>query len=70
VIGMVTDRIAELSNPPLTSIDFPSYDMGYRAVDMLIRQLEGEIDEPEQVLIAPRLVVRSSTGPVSPHQRK
>lgn len=62
LIGMVTDRIAELSNPPLTSIDFPSYDMGYRAVDMLIRTLEGELVEPEQVLIPPRLVIRSSTS--------
>lgn len=64
VIGMVTARIAELSNPSLTSIDFPSYDMGYRTVDMLIRTLEGALVEPEQVLIPSRLVVRSSTSPV------
>ncbi len=62
IIGMVEDRIAELSSPPLTSVDFPSYDMGYRAVDMLIRTLEGKMAEPEQVLIPPRLVVRQSTG--------
>jgi DNA-binding LacI/PurR family transcriptional regulator len=63
VIGMVEDRIAELSSPPLTSIDFPSYDMGYRAVDMLIRTLEGELVKPEQILIPPRLAIRNSTGP-------
>lgn len=64
VIGMIEDRIAELCSPPLTSIDFPSYDMGYRAVDMLIRTLAGTLVEPEQVLIPSRLVVRSSTSPV------
>jgi len=63
IIGMVEDRIAELSSPPLTSVDFPSYRMGYQAVDMLIRTLEGNLTEPEQLLIAPRLVVRQSTGP-------
>lgn len=63
VITLMTERIAEVSMPPLTNIDFPSHRMGYEAVDMLIRTLEGKIPEPEQILIPPRLVVRSSTSP-------
>jgi DNA-binding LacI/PurR family transcriptional regulator len=30
---------------------------------MLIRMLKGELKEPEQILIPPRLVIRNSTGP-------
>jgi DNA-binding LacI/PurR family transcriptional regulator len=36
--------------------------MGYKAVDMLIHGLAGELVEPEQILIPPRLVVRNSTA--------
>ncbi len=63
LIALMTEQIAELSMPPTTHIDFPSHFMGYRAVDMLLRMLEGKLDEPEQILISPRLVIRSSTGP-------
>jgi DNA-binding LacI/PurR family transcriptional regulator len=36
--------------------------MGYHAVEMLTRTLEGNMVEPEQILIPPRLVIRNSTG--------
>ncbi len=64
VIAIMTEQIAELNMPPMTHIDFPSHFMGYKAVEMLIRSLEGELVEPEQVLIPPRLVARNSTAPV------
>jgi DNA-binding LacI/PurR family transcriptional regulator len=38
--------------------------MGYKAVDMLTRTLEDKLTEPEQILIPPRLVLRSSTAPI------
>ncbi len=63
LIALMTDRIAELSTPPMSHIDFPSYMMGYRAVEMLVRTLENEGQPPEQVLLAPRLVIRDSTAP-------
>jgi DNA-binding LacI/PurR family transcriptional regulator len=64
LIALMTDRIAELSSPPMSHIDFPSYTMGYRAVEMLVHKLEGEgQQEAQQMLLAPRLVVRDSTAP-------
>ena len=65
VIALTSQQIAELSTPALTTIDFPSYDMGYQAVAMLIRKLQGESGEPEQILIPPRLELRDSTPPIS-----
>jgi DNA-binding LacI/PurR family transcriptional regulator len=64
LIGIIMNRIAELSTPPLTAVNFPSYDMGYQAAQMLIRKLEGQPPTNDQILIPPRLVIRHSTGPV------
>jgi LacI family transcriptional regulator len=61
VIAMMTDRIAEISTL-ITYLQFPAYQMGYRAFEMLIRCVEGESNEPEQVLIPPELIVRGSTA--------
>jgi DNA-binding LacI/PurR family transcriptional regulator len=63
VISIVTNRIAEMTAPPMTNIDFPSYTMGYQAIEMLIRMLEQDSAQPDQILIPPRLVLRQSTGP-------
>jgi DNA-binding LacI/PurR family transcriptional regulator len=63
VVGIATDRLAELVMPPLTANSFPSHAMGYRAVKMLISKLRQESLETEQVLIPPKLIVRKSTGP-------
>jgi DNA-binding LacI/PurR family transcriptional regulator len=62
VIAVTTERIANLCTPPLTHVDFPSHDMGYRAVQMLIRTLKDGAGEQEHVLIPPQLVIRDSTG--------
>lgn len=64
VIALTASRIAELSSPKLTHINFPSYEMGYKAMEMLIRTLRGEISQPEQILIPPQLVLRDSAGRV------
>lgn len=63
LIAITAERIADLSTPTMTHIDFPSYEMGYRAMDMLIRILEGAMDKPEQMLLPPQLIVRNSTNP-------
>lgn len=64
LVAITTDRIADLNTPPVTHMDFPSYTMGYRAIDLLIRQIEGESTRAEQILIPPRLVIRNSTASV------
>jgi LacI family transcriptional regulator len=46
-------------SPPLTTIRYPSLEVGKAAGDMILDLLAGE--EPEDVSMAPALVVRSST---------
>ena len=58
-IGTESDLII----PPLTGIEWPSYDIGFQAAKMLIRNLQGKSAEPEHVLVPPKLRVRGSTAP-------
>jgi DNA-binding LacI/PurR family transcriptional regulator len=60
------DGEAEIVLPPLTSIEWATRDAGYQAVKMLIRSIEDRNTIPEQILVAPKLIVRGSTGPYRP----
>jgi LacI family transcriptional regulator len=63
VVGLLDEAISELITPPLTTISFPSHDMGYDAAKLLIDQLESRNRESNQILLRPELNVRKSTGP-------
>jgi DNA-binding LacI/PurR family transcriptional regulator len=64
VVGIVANEVAELTTPPLTTINPLGYAIGYEAGKMLIDQLEGRISDTNQVLMSVQLIVRGSTGPV------
>jgi len=61
------DDMAEpkIANPPLTTVQYPYYELGRQAVEILVSQLEGK-DVPEQVRVPAKLVVRQSCGCPSP----
>jgi DNA-binding LacI/PurR family transcriptional regulator len=65
LLSIATTSTAEMLTPPLTTIDFPSAEMARTAVNLLVRRLQGESNEPEQVLIPPKLIVRQTTAPPS-----
>jgi DNA-binding LacI/PurR family transcriptional regulator len=64
LVGVLSPRLAEMTTPPLTTIDFPFATMGYMGADLLIRQLGGE-ELSVQELLRPPLTVRQSSGPCS-----
>ena len=62
VIGFDDRLESSVQEPALTSVQVPLFKMGYRAVEVLLQQLE-EHSEPEQrIKVATRLVVRESCG--------
>jgi DNA-binding LacI/PurR family transcriptional regulator len=66
VIAMPDVWLAAYCWPPLTTVDMPLGVMGGRAVDLLTAMVAGE--RPERVVVTsprPRIVMRSSVGPVS-----
>jgi DNA-binding LacI/PurR family transcriptional regulator len=62
VVGFDDSAFMKYTDPPLTTVRQPIETMGRAAVDRLVSQLEGRRDGPGELLYAPELVVRSSTG--------
>ncbi len=61
VVGFDNIWLSAMVRPSLTTIAQPMYEIGARAVTMLIRAMEGE-QEPVTDWIEPHLVVRQSTA--------
>jgi|AMZC01.1.fsa_nt_AMZC01002744.1_7 LacI family transcriptional regulator len=66
IAGFDDIPLAAHTDPPLTTVRQPIYDIGRRALDMLIRVIRHEPLEEPHVLINPQLIVRASTGGHSP----
>lgn len=62
-VALASPRLAEVTSPALTTLDFPAAEEGRVATEMLIRRLEEDLTEPTQVLVQARLTVRQSSGP-------
>ncbi len=62
VIGFDDRPESAVHDPPLTSVAVPLFEMGYRAVTQLVRQIQGEPPPVEPVRVATHLVLRESCG--------
>jgi DNA-binding LacI/PurR family transcriptional regulator len=63
IVSVIASQFAEMLTPALTGVDWPAFDAGRTAAEMLIEQLTTQNAPPRQQLVAARLVVRESTGP-------
>lgn len=61
-VGLGDEQGTELTSPSLTVLDFPASFMGYEAAKILINKLEKGTKTVKQILVEPKLVIRSSTG--------
>lgn len=66
VIGFDDIPLAAFSEPGLTTIRQPLQRMGEIAAKTVIDQIEGNADFLPEIVVEPELVIRASTGPVSP----
>jgi LacI family transcriptional regulator len=64
VVGFDDIPTAEILDPPLTVVQQPTYRVGARAADLLIRRLREPSATIREVVLEARLVIRGSTGPV------
>ena len=65
VFGFDDIWFARKSNPPLTTIRVELMQMGYQAVELLTKKLDGEKLETNNIFLDLDIVVRGSTGPVN-----
>ncbi len=61
VTGYGDILLAEYSQPPLTTVQRPTYNLGQHACRLLIQRLKGESVPEEHVLFKPSLVIRQSS---------
>jgi LacI family transcriptional regulator len=52
----------EFTNPPLTTLYQPTYEIARQLAQMLVKLVEGETLAEPQITIKPQLVIRASTG--------
>jgi DNA-binding LacI/PurR family transcriptional regulator len=62
VTAICPDEIAESVRVPVTSVALPSAELGERAVQLLMKKLDGSA-VPDATLLAPRITERASTAP-------
>jgi DNA-binding LacI/PurR family transcriptional regulator len=61
VIGLSNIEMSKYSNPPLSTIEIPTKELGIVAVDLLLGRINGNALLPQKVLLPTNVVVRSST---------
>ncbi len=63
IVGFNDMPFIDRLRPPLTSVRIPQREIGAVAAGLLLRQLAGEAGTERDILLAPSLIVRGSTGP-------
>jgi LacI family transcriptional regulator len=62
VVGFNDMPFADRFAPPLTTVRIPHYEIGVAAAQLLLDILQGNEDGPDEVVLAPELIVRGSTA--------
>lgn len=62
VVGFDDVATAEMSNPPLTTVKQPMFQMGYQACDLLMSQIRQPQTSNKQIILKTELLVRGSTA--------
>ncbi|QSE96236.1 LacI family DNA-binding transcriptional regulator [Fulvivirga lutea] len=66
IVGFSNWRFTSLTEPPMTTVNQPGFEMGQEAARLLIKQIEAkndEVIEPETVELKTNLVIRGSSVP-------
>jgi LacI family transcriptional regulator len=62
ITGFDDTTMAEISHPPLTTVNQPVFKIGGMVTEMLIRLIQGEPLDRQQILLSPSLIIRESCG--------
>lgn len=60
VMGLTNLEMSRYSNPPLTTVNIPTEEMGAAAARLLLQRIEGDDSLPRRVLFPTELIIRES----------
>lgn len=60
VIGMSNIEMSQYANPPLTTVNVPTFEMGITAARVLMDRIKGDSSLPKRIILPSELVVRDS----------
>ena len=60
VIGMSNIEMSQYANPPLTTINVPTFEMGITAARVLMERIKGDTSLPKRIILPSELVERDS----------
>ena len=60
VIGMSNIEMSQYANPPLTTINVPTYEMGITAARVLMERIKGDTSLPKRIILPSEMVERDS----------
>lgn len=63
IVGFDDAPMAQYLWPPLSSVRQPIREAGRRCVEVLLKQMHDQVTAPEQVMLAPELIIRASSQP-------
>lgn len=61
IVGFSNNKITALVDPPLTTVNQPSFEMGKKAAEILISTIKDGTIEPQTLTLETELIVRGST---------
>ncbi len=64
VIGFDNNRIANMYDPSLTTIAQPRYDIGKKAMELMIKRIKGNLTSNPIIKLQHELIIRDSTLPI------
>jgi DNA-binding LacI/PurR family transcriptional regulator len=62
IVATAIEQMAEMTTPPLTTINSQAEAASFKATKLFIKQLEGNSDVKQQILFPFELMVRGSTS--------
>jgi LacI family transcriptional regulator len=62
IVGVGDIALGDLLRVPLTTVGWSRRDQGRHAAELLLNGLDLEVDQPQRIIIPPRIIVRESSG--------
>ena len=60
LLGFSNNEFTSFTNPQLTTVEQPSYEMGRKSAEMLIGTIEGRIKDFKTLVLDTKLIIRGS----------